>query len=132
MLKLKHVVLGTAKGLHSNEIMLANCSIRICPLKSARIVKTAVQFFSNKTETTQARRKVKIGFDSTNPRGSGGVTRRPLASRFLSKVGVQSLSSFTGCSSSQKHIKSYIRRELRIRRVCRSCLKKEFSKSLLN
>ena len=86
---------GTAKGLHSNEIMLANCSIRICPLKSARIVKTAVQFFSNKTETTQARRKVKIGFDSTNPRRSGGVTRRPLASRFLSKVGVQSLSSFS-------------------------------------
>ena len=44
--------LGTAKAQHSGVKMFANVYIRICPLKSARIVKTSLQFFSDKTETT--------------------------------------------------------------------------------
>ena len=46
------VIVGTAKAQHSGVKMFANVYIRICPLKSARIVKTSLQFFSDKTETT--------------------------------------------------------------------------------
>ena len=81
---------GTAKAQHSDEKMFANVYIRICPLKSARIVKTSLQFFSDKTETTWPRKILKTFLESTNLGGFCAMKTHPLLVRFLGEVSVQS------------------------------------------
>ena len=87
------MIVGTAKAQHSEEKMFANVYIRICPLKSARILKTSLQFFSDKTETTCPRKFLKTFLESINIGGSCAIKTLSLWVRLLGEMSVQSLSS---------------------------------------